>query len=134
MPIARLRTPRWIGADCHEHSEVSPEWPTVEAAIRRLDQASWQEVFLNPTESDESIWLSVSGGQGNYLVTGSAGDEWFPTYAKGQDNGAKALVTVGGQAGEYPTNWLVSIEEALAVARSFYEAGGFQCGVRWSAA
>jgi len=134
MPIARLRTPRWIGTDCHEHSEANPAWPVVEAAIRRLDQASWQEVFLSPAEADESTWLSVAGGKGKYLVTGSSRDEWFPTYAKGPGTGAVEFVTVGGQAGEYPTNWVVSVEEALAVVRSFYEVGGFQCGVEWSSA
>jgi hypothetical protein len=134
MPIALLGAPQWVGAECHENSKANPGWQTVEAAIRRLDQASWQEVYLHPVEADKSTWLSVAGGNGKYLVTGSARDEWFPTYAKGPDTGAKALLTVGGQAGEYPANWLVSIEEALAVARSFFEAGNFQCGIKWLSA
>ncbi len=46
-------------------------------------------------------------------------------------NGIMVPLVVGGQLGEYPARWLVTLDGALSVARSFFDAGEFGCGVSW---
>jgi hypothetical protein len=88
-------------------------------------------IYLQPLNSSEDSFLSVGGGAGRYIVTGSEHGSRFPTLCN--PAGADDLISlcVGGQLGEYPSRWVVNLEQALAAVQAFYRAGAFDCGVSW---
>jgi hypothetical protein len=105
----------------------------VEEAIRALNNNNLNDLYLIPQAGSLETFLGVGGGAGRYLVTGSIAGNTFPTLVDSEstDNTVAPLV-VGGQLGEYPRNWLISLDAAVAAAHAFYNAGGFDCGVRWA--
>jgi hypothetical protein len=132
MPIERLESPEWSHGTISRNAVAWPSWAQVEAAIRTLDQAMRQEVYLHPLGSDLETWLCVAGGNGAYIVTGSLANETFPTYVDASQTADPSVsLLVGGQKGEYPANWVVGLEHAVALAKAFFDAGGFECGVNW---
>jgi hypothetical protein len=108
-----------------------PSWADVEAAIRLLDNGARNDVYLKPLNSTEDTFLGVGGGAGRYIVTGSESGDRFPTLRN--PVGADELVSlcVGGQLAEYPSRWVVDLDQALAAVRLFYQAGKFDCGIAW---
>jgi len=112
---------------------ANPAWGDIEAAIRRLDNRAWNDVYLRPIGAPAETYLAVGGGAGRYVVTGSEAGERFPTLENptGSETDLVSL-SFGGQIGEYPSRCVVDLNAALAAARCFYDAGGFDCGVSWS--
>lgn len=110
----------------------NPAWSEVEAAVRALDNATRNDVYLRLCESIDDTWLSVAGGAGRYLVTGVDGGARFPTRARG-DGSAEGMVSlvVGGQPGEYPALHIVDLDAALRAARAFLLAGSCSGGIEW---
>jgi Immunity protein Imm1 len=111
----------------------NPQWPQIEVAIRALNNQNLNDIYLTPSRDTPGTYLSVGGGAGRYLVTGAIGiDEKFPMLVDehSDDESLRPLV-VGGQGGEFPARWLVSLEAALSAAHAFFESGGFDCDVRW---
>jgi hypothetical protein len=111
---------------------ANPVWGDIEAAIRRLDNQRWNDIYLRPIGAPAETYLAVGGGAGRYVVTGSESGERFPTLEnpRGSEHELVALC-VGGQLGEYPSRYVVDLDGALAAARCFYDAGGFDHGVSW---
>jgi hypothetical protein len=56
-----------------------PQWEAIDAAIRALDNASRNDVYLVPHKTDPETYLCIGGGAGRYIVTGSIRNEEFPT-------------------------------------------------------
>jgi len=105
-----------------------PTWEQVEDAIRDLDECSHNDLYLHPDASKLETYLAVGGGSGRYLVTGSIDNDRFPTAVKAVERDVRhELLVVGGQAGDYPRNWILDLDSALRAARSFFETGEF-CG------
>ena len=132
MERVQLKTPRWHGTSYLDGNSQEADWASVGAAIRALDGVALQEVYLSPEAGDPDTWLCVAGRQGSYLLTGSRGGTTFPTYVDlSRSPEPPVELSVGGQEGLYPANWIVRLETALAIAESFFVAGGFECGVKW---
>ena len=133
MSIELLSVPKWNTQLVREDQLIhAPSWSHIDAAIRDLDGSVSQEVFLHPQRDDLETWLSIGGGAGKYLVTGSIKNEGFPTYVAGKQCTNLVPLMIGGQLGEFPNNWIVDLRVALQVAKAFYDAGAFECGVTWS--
>src|SRR5262249_25004042 len=99
-----------------------------------LDGAARNDLYLTPAVSDVGTYLCVGGGNGRYILTGAIEiDKEFPTLVE-SDRPADPVqeLVVGGQAGMYPANWIVSLETALRAARAFYDAGGFEGSFPWT--
>jgi hypothetical protein len=116
-------------------SEVvaDPQWIDIETAIRRLNDAERNDVYLHALKGDEELtWLSVGGGAGKYLVTGSQNDERFPILENPSGSETEMVsLCVGGQGVEYPARFIVDLDSALDAVRRFFIAGDFDCGVAW---
>jgi hypothetical protein len=133
MSIELLSMPKWTTATAFEDSVIqSPQWSDIEAAIRKLDGSVSQEIYLHPKRDNLETWLSIGGGTGKYLVTGSINNEHFPTYVNGNERADDVPLLIGGQLGEFPNNWIVDVDVALQIAKAFWDAGAFECGVTWS--
>lgn len=66
----------------HIIETANPDWPTIEAAIRRLDRLEWPSVTLHavaPVDGKVTIdALTVRGGRGEYaLIWSEDTDEIF---------------------------------------------------------
>jgi hypothetical protein len=110
----------------------NPTWPDIDAAVRRLDNETWNDIYLKPNGAAAETFLTVGGGAGRYVVSGSERGERFPTLVN--PNGSESDLVplcVGGQLGEYPSRYVVDLDSALEAVRRFYDVGGFNCGVNW---
>jgi hypothetical protein len=106
-----------------------PTWEQVEDSIRKLNERSHNDIYLHPDALNLETYLSVGGGSGRYLVTGSLDNERFPTAVRAVDeDGSRELLVVGGQSGHYPRNWILDIDLTLRAARSFFDTGEFGGG------
>ncbi len=130
--LERLMICDWSNKDRRELSVLEPSWAQIETAVRALNNHNLNDIYLTPLQSDPGTFLAIGGGDGRYLVTGAIGGKSFPTFVTrpSLDYSMVPLV-VGGQLGEYPARWVVTLDRALSVARSFFDAGGFDCGVSW---
>jgi hypothetical protein len=133
MGIANITICQWGPQSKEDQCVVAPDWEVVEAAIRALNNRDLNDLYLAPDADDPETYLAVGGGNGRYLVTGSISNEAFPTVV---DRGKLASETedlvVGGQAGDYPSQWIVDLPTALAATRHFYDTNEFSGGgVDW---
>ncbi|HMV83862.1 MAG TPA: hypothetical protein PLD20_04645 [Blastocatellia bacterium] len=129
MTVSQLTICRWQGASLTETIIDKPTWEKIEAAILALNNADLNDLYLN---TKAGTWLCVGGGAGRYLLTGSNGDDSFPTLVDvGGNSDQKVLLTVGGQTGDYPENWIHGLSLTLAVARNFFERGEFNSNFHW---
>jgi hypothetical protein len=132
VPLESLTICEWSDTSRNDEVVSDPAWPRIESAIRQLDNETWNDIYLRPIGEPVETYLAVGGGAGCYVVTGSEAGERFPTLEN--PNGSESELVplcVGGQVGEYPSRYVVDLEAALAAARRFYDAGGFDCGVSW---
>ena len=133
MSIQRLCICDWSSTDRRDVVVLNPSWLQVEDAIRALNNDNLNDIYLTPPQGSSDTFLAVGGGSGRYLVTGAIEGETFPTLVDttSSDDTLVPLV-VGGQLGQYPARWLVTLGAALSAVRLFFDAGGFDCGVEWA--
>lgn len=133
MAIELLTVCEWNGPHMERTEFPQPSWEQVEDAIRDLDERAHNDLYLHPDASNLETYLAVGGGSGRYLVTGSVDSERFPTAVKGiESDASRELLVVGGQAGDYPRNWILDLDSALRAAQSFFDTGEFAGGgVTW---
>jgi len=130
--IQRLLICDWSKKDQRDLRILNPSWVQVESAIRALNNRNLNDVYLTPLEAHPETFLGIGGGDGKYLVTGAIAGRKFPTFVISPSlDESKVPLVVGGQLGEYPKRWVVTLDSALDVARSFFDAGGFESGVSW---
>ena len=126
MHIAKLTTCAWVGGSVTCQTIDSPTWQDVEEAVRALNGSERNDLYLQPESDDAETYLCIGGGDGRYVASGCVNNERFPTW---QDPGSPAepqvTLTVGGQPGCYPANWILDLPMALHAARSYFEAGDF---------
>ena len=129
MPIARMMVCEWLGVRVNKHTVPTPSLEQVEAAVRRLDNHRFNDLYLEPGQ-DEAIWLCVGGGAGRYLLSGAVSHQRFPTLLDPARpvEPAEPLV-VGGQEGTYPGNQIHDLDTALRVVRAFWSTGRFEDSV-----
>ena len=132
MSIARLRVCEWSGNRMKETTVDAPSWARVEKAIRALNGEGLNDLYLQPESNESETYLCVGGGAGRYVVSGSIRNEEFPTLVNETKHELETVtLTVGGQAGDYPANWVVDLPTALAAARDFFEVGSFEGETKW---
>jgi hypothetical protein len=134
MPIHSLKICEWRDRRRIDTDVLDPTWADIEAAVRKLDNEHFNDIHLHRDEDSECFWLSVGGGAGRYLITGSS-SEGFPTVVdQSRANLPDELLCVGGQNGYFPARWIQSLEVALRAARYFFDNGSFGGSVEWEIA
>jgi len=122
----------WFDRTRSDTEITKPAWEQVEVAIRRLDNDRWNDVYLYPESSDPETYLCVGGGADRYLVSGSIGNEVFPTVIDPANSDTKEVpLVVGGQEGLYPANWIVDLTTALRACKAYYELGHLGGDITW---
>ena len=133
MTVARMTVCQWRGTRVDKDVVSRPTLEQVFDAVRRLDNAVFNDLYLEPDGSSGDAWLCVGGGAGRYVLTGSISDERFPTLVDPARAGEPSLaLVVGGQKGSYPGNQVHDLNTALEAVRTFWTTERFEeAGLVW---
>jgi hypothetical protein len=66
VAVARLTVSKWQGNRVSERVVNGPSLPQVEAALRRLDNRAFNDLYLQPNAADSETYLCVGGAAGRY--------------------------------------------------------------------
>jgi hypothetical protein len=134
MPIAEMRVFEWRGTGRTEQVIARPPLKAVIAAVRGLDGAAHNDIYLYPKTGHPECYLCIGGGAGRYLLTGVRPGDRFPTLIDAtRPDVPKEPLRVGGQVGLYPRNWIHPLDVALKAAEVFWSTGEFGgAGLTWS--
>jgi hypothetical protein len=134
MPLHSLTVCEWSERRRKDSVLKDPTWSDIEAAIRRLDNKRFNDIYLHRDEDSEDFWLSVGGGSGRYLVTGASPDG-FPTVVdRTRASLPDELLCVGGQHGYFPARWIQPLDVALKAVHIFFDTGEYRGPVEWEIA
>jgi len=133
MPLAELRIFEWKGTGRTEQIITRPPLKKVLAAVRALDGAVHNDLYLYPKAATFQPYLCVGGGAGRYLLTGVLPGDRFPTLIDpSRPDLPKQPLRVGGQEGLYPGNWIHPLDVALRAVEEFWNSGEFSgAGLTW---
>lgn len=125
MTVARMTVCHWRGSRVEKDVVTRPTLEQVFDAVRRLDNAAFNDLYLEPDSSGDT-WLCVGGGAGRYVLSGAESNERFPALVDPArpPEPAEALV-IGGQKGSYPGNQVHDLKTALDAVRGFWTTGRF---------
>ena len=129
MTVEQMRICDWQGV-LHQETVIDyPSLEKIEMAIQALNNQNLNDIYL---QINDDAWLCIGGGDGQYLLTGAIGDEAFPTLVDANKSALpKILLTVGGQTGEYPSNWIHDLTQTLIAVRDFYHSEGYSTNINW---
>ncbi|MFL5640703.1 MAG: hypothetical protein ACJ78M_15135 [Gemmatimonadaceae bacterium] len=130
-----MRIFEWKGTSRTEQVVARPSLKAVVAAVRALDGAGRNDLYLYPKAGSTNPYLCVGGGAGHYLLTGVLPGDRFPTLIDpARPELPKEALRVGGQVGLYPRNWIHPLDVALRTVESFWNSGEFGnagAGLTW---
>jgi hypothetical protein len=133
-PFVRgVSAPRWRGGSYKEKEKDNPSWEEVEDAVRALNADDLNDLYL---EGPDKARMVVGGGSGQYIVSVDVPDDqvgvkhFSVLNPQGTDEETIDLV-VGGQLADWPTKWVVDLDTALSVARSYYRDGTLDSSAEW---
>jgi hypothetical protein len=133
--LGELRIFEWRGAGRTGQIVTRPPLKAVIAAVRALDGAARNDLYLYPKAGVMHPYLCVGGGGGRYLLTGVLPGDRFPTLIDpSRPELPKEALRVGGQVGLYPRNWVHSLDVALRTVEAFWTTGAFESadgGLTW---
>jgi hypothetical protein len=134
MPVAELRVIEWKGVRYTEKVVARPSLEVVVKAVRSLNGASHNDLYLHLKAGNPHHYLCVGGGAGRYLVTGVLPGDRFPTLVDpSRPELPKEAIRVGGQEGLYPRNWVHSLDVTLKAVEAFWATGEFGgTGLTWT--
>jgi hypothetical protein len=132
MALEKLTICRWSSASRCDEEIADPSWVDVEKAIRQLDGNEYNDLYLKPICADDETFLCVGGGAGMYVVAGSdASGRNVALQAVGISDDSLVPLLVGGQLGEYPLKYMLTLDRVLSSMRAFFDSGGFECAEQW---
>lgn len=104
---------------------LSPEWPQVEAAIRRMDNYCYPIVELNRTEyeDDEDIF-NIIGGNGRWVLFHMM-DDWQYEDPNGSDKEVRLWDSDQGYFCK-ERNVITDIEKVLRITKEFFDSGSYK--------
>ena len=103
---------------------LSPTWPEVERAIRRMDNDCFPIVDLNTVESDEAEDIfNICGGAGRWALFQMMGEWQYEDPTGGEANVRLWESDQGYFCRE--KNILTDVEKVLRIVRQFFETGSY---------
>ena len=127
-PIRSMLVVRYYRDGRHWDTERidSPQWPQVEAAIRRMDDYCFPIVHLNTTDTD---WgdevFNVIGGAGRWALLHMMG-KWQYTDRDYQGEIDEEWLWKSDQGYCCETNnILIDVEKVLRIVRKYYDTGSY---------
>jgi len=114
----------------------NPDWPAIEAAIRRLDRNEWPFVWLHkdePLEDEPPLGgLCIMGGRGEYNLFSWRGDTPALYYTDTSRSGKWVRIWESDQGSEEGERFLCSdIGRVLAMICFFIDRGEMDPSAVW---
>ena len=132
MKVRRLTICAWTDGNRTDTAMDTPSWPDIESAVRALNNRNLNDIHMELEEIAETF-LSVGGGAGQYIVSGSVDGKAFPVLIDASlPEEPRVDLLVGGQLGDYPRCCVVDLDHALRAVRSVAETGKFQEQIGWA--
>jgi hypothetical protein len=129
MFVTSFETVSGKGRQFEEEIE-QPPWDTILRVLQRLDGDAYDSLILNGAED---AYMAIAGDNaGEYIVGGRRVDGTPFMLTLGEWRGSQVPVMTGGQEGEFPDNEIVTLEVALAAARTYYESGRCDARFQWA--
>jgi hypothetical protein len=121
----------WQQVGCRTDRVVQPSDSAISEAIRRLDGASRNDLYIRAAGGP---WMGVAGGPDRVIVTFADGDEgpFFQAVTSPSPDGEDVRVCVAGQPVWMPARTLVSEEDAIAAAIEFVRSAERPLSLAWS--
>ena len=114
-----------------------PDWPSIEAAVRRLDRGEWPFVWLHTRPESDADPLggifAVMGGRGEYDLCWNKDDGEWRYYDPARINEPGAIRIWESDQGAWlrPDQLCNDLDTALRVARYFVEHLALDPSVEW---
>lgn len=127
-----LTVPRWSisGSGVDEVRTIAPTREAVETAIRRLNNADFNDLYL--ATSDPETFLGVCGGNGRYMVSATIRNERFAQLVNVDDpSDVEEHIMCGGQLSNFPRRYLVDLSTAVAAGLHYLATGEAAPDMRW---
>jgi Immunity protein Imm1 len=124
---------RMIHGDCwkgvlNEEWHVDATWEDVERALNRLDAHEYTIIAI---QADGEAHLVIGGGAGHYVVYATFDNNEFWNLLSAQTSARVVLLNVGGQEGDYLTKQVVTVDLAVAAAKTFFLHGELDPSLLW---
>jgi hypothetical protein len=121
----------------HEELMDDPNWPEIEAAIRRLDRHEYPflHLYLAPGKGSVVRHLNIIGGKGEYGLTGfdDSDHERFRFRDLSRSNGPDRIeIWTSDQGAAFQETYLCNdLAVVLKVVKHFAETGNLDASVIW---
>lgn len=103
---------------------LSPSWPDVETAIRRMDNHCFPIVWLNCDEEDDAEDIfNVIGGDGRWALFHMM-SEWHYEDPNGGDAEVRLWTSDQGYYCK-EKNIITDVEKVLRITKQYYETGSY---------
>jgi hypothetical protein len=119
----------------HKERTLPADPSVVERTLRDIADEWSADLFLVKDAVDVGgavEWMGISASHGRYLVTAAKGrDEFYDLIGDPAAAGEAEDFAYGGQEAAWPLRRLVSVDEAMAVARYYIETGRLRSDRLW---
>jgi hypothetical protein len=105
----------------------SPSWEDVEMLIRKMDNDRFSSAGIMLENEDNMLF---GGGIDRYVVGSRLDNHGYNLRNKWGDSG-KEVRLMNGQISFYPENEIVSLDDALKVARYFFDFNKLHPNYEW---
>ena len=114
---------------CNDEEIDAPTIDDLDRIIEALDAKIRTMVSLY---GQDGSFLSIGGGEGQYVVYVSLPDEQLWNLLSNQENRkGVVLLNAGGQEGDFPCRQVVDKPRALRAARTFFIKGQLDTALQW---
>jgi hypothetical protein len=118
------------GKTSDEGSEIpDPDEKIIRAALQHLNGETKTLVMLR-NEDDANLVIG-GGNDGKYVTYATFDNRSFKILAKRTESDELVSLNAGGQIGDYPSRWVVSLSDAMQAAFRFAQDGILDPSLTW---
>jgi hypothetical protein len=127
--VDRMMLDVWVDTFCYEDEVLQPAKRDIEKAIFALDTLAKTSVALYGQGHD---YMVIGGGIDQFIVyVATADDNFWSLLSEDERPTARITIEIGGQPGDYPAKFVVSLTRVLQAAATFFETGRLDASLQW---
>lgn len=126
--VNRVVTDNWLDAICNEDTITDP---TFDVTLNAIDALNAETKTLLSLCAKDDGYLTVGGGNGNYIVYVSTSDEQFWNLLSSKIDDDVRLINAGGQIGDFPARQVVDHDQVVQAARAYFDDGSLSPMLNW---
>ena len=126
--VKRMITDLWKNNFCEESETFSPSIQQVLHAIADLNADTKTLIVMH---GNDGSTLCIGGGQEKYVAFAAKSDENIWNVVSNSTDSGIVLLNIGGQEGEYFHSQLISSNDVILAASSFFKDGRLDKRLQW---